>query len=364
MRALWLYVAATALIAAPLPAVVAAAAASPAVSPEAMLAAAARASKTTNFEGVLLYRSGNAMEVMQVVHRYQDHEESEHLLTLTGLPRELIRQGDHLTCILPSDHRLTLQRLPMKSFLTRLNGPILAQISQWYAFKYLDATRVAGRECVGVAVQPRDAYRYGYEVWLDSDNHLPLRVVLRDEDHRVVEQVMFTQIRFPASIPDKAFLPQVPPSPGYKILTQKLPKDAPPASIPAVSQSTADDEHWRFGKLPPGFHVTLHDQRDIPDGVGRVDHMLISDGLSSVSVFAAHMHSSEPGFQGLSHMGSIHAYGRNLDAYHITVVGEAPARTVQMIGDAMMLPADAGTQAAQVQSQVPPTPASAASSLP
>lgn len=358
MRALWLYVAATALVAAPV--VVMAAAVAPTGSPAAMLAAAARASKTTNFEGVLVYRSGNAMGVMQVVHRYKNHEESEHLLTLTGETRELIRQGDHLTCILPSDHRMTLQRPAMKSFLTRLNGPIIAQISQWYAFRYLGATRVAGRDCIGVAVEPKDAYRYGYEVWLDRENHLPLRVILRGEDNHVLEQVMFTQIRFPASIPDKAFLPLVPPSPDYKILTQKLPKDIPPVA----PQSTADDEHWHFSKLPPGFHVTLHDQRDMPDGVGRVDHMLISDGLSSVSVFAAQVQSSESSFQGLSHMGSLHAYGRNLDGYHITVVGEAPARTVEMIGDAMTLPADASTQDAQVQAQAPPAPASAAPSSP
>lgn len=359
MRAPRFYVAVMALIAASMPIAVMAAAAESANSPEAMLAAAARASRTTDFEGVLLYRSGNAMGVMQVVHRYKDHEESEHVLTLTGETRELIRQGDHLTCILPSDRRMTLQRPSMKSFLARLNGPVIAQISQWYAFKYLGATRVAGRDCVGVAVEPKDAYRYGYEVWLDRDNHLPLRVILRGENNRVLEQVMFTQIRFPASIPDKAFLPVVPPSPDYKVLTRRLSRDAPPVALQPITV----DEHWRFSKLPPGFHVLLHDQRDMPDGVGRVEHMLISDGLSSVSVFAAQEQPSEPSFQGLSHMGSLYAYGRNLDGYHITVVGEAPARTVEMIGNAMVLPVDVSTEDAQVQAQVPPpAPASAASS--
>lgn len=299
-------------------------------SPQQALAAAATASRTTNFQGVLLYRSGSTMEVMQVVHRFRNNEESEHLLTLTGDPRELIRQGDRLTCILPKDRRLTLERPAMKSFLTRLDGPVIAQLAQWYQFRDLGVTRVAGRECMGVAVQPRDGYRYGYEVWIDRDNHLPLRVILRGEDAHVLEQVMFTEIEFPAKIPDSAFQPQMPPSPGYKILTQQLPDDGPPPTQHIVS-----DDYWRFGKLPPGFQMTLHDQRDMPDGVGRVDHMLISDGLSSVSVFAARLNASDTGFNGLSRMGAVHAYGRQLDGYQVTVVGEAPSRTVQMIGDAI-----------------------------
>ncbi len=346
MRARWLYAAATALVVAPLSLTVNAAANS-LTSPEAMLAAAAQASKTTNFEGVLVYRSGSAMEVMRVVHRYRNREESERLLTLTGQTRELIRQGDHLTCILPRDHRLVLQRPSMKSFLTRLDGPAIAQLSQWYVFKDLGTDRIAGRDCIGVAVQPRDAYRYGYEIWLDSDRHLPLQVVLRGADRRVLEQVMFTEISFPAKIPDQAFASQVMPSPDYKILTQRLHGDAATATV----QSTAA-ERWHFGKLPPGFRMTLHDQRDMSDGVGHVDHMLVSDGLSSVSVFAAQIHPANPGLQGQSHIGAVHAYGRNLDGYHITVVGEAPARTVQMIGNAIALPATASPEDAQAQPQL------------
>lgn len=354
MRTLWLWAGAVAgLVAGSLPANAADRPAS-ATPPETTLAAAAVASRTTNFEGVLLYRSGSAMEVMRVVHRFENHKESEHLLTLTGETRELIRQGDHLTCILPRDRRLTLERPSMKSFLTRLDGPVIAKLSQWYKFRDLGTTRVAGRECTGVAVEPKDGYRYGYEVWVDGDNHLPLRVILRGEDQQVLEQVMFTEIQFPSNIPDQAFVPDMPPSPGYKVLTQKLPKESPPST-----KAVSDDDLWHFSKLPPGFRMTLHDQRDMPDGVGHVDHMLISDGLSSISVFAARANPSDAGFQGLSRMGAVHAYGRSLDGYHVTVVGEAPSRTVQMIGDAMTMTGDHHTQDAKADSAAPADAASA-----
>lgn len=349
MRGLWACAAASAVIAALFSAT--AAAESPnahgarILSPEAMLAAASNAAKTTNFEGVLLYRSGPAMEVLRVIHRYKNGQESEHLLTLTGASRELIRQGDHLTCILPSNHRLTLQRPTMKNFLTRLDGQAIAHLKRWYSFKHLGAARIAGQDCTGVAVRPQDDYRYGYEVWLDNTNRLPLRVVLRGDKQQVLEQVMFTEISFPKTIPDKAFAPRMKAGSGMKMLTRKLPDDK---SGVVTSPPIGSDASWHFGKLPPGFHVTLRDQREMPDGVGLVDHMLISDGLSSVSVFAARAHPSEPSFNGLSHMGSVHAYGRSLGRYHITVVGEAPARTVRMIGNAMLLPGNADGPATRV----------------
>lgn len=309
----------------------------------ALLERAATAARTTNFEGTLLYRSGNMMEVLHVTHRFKNGEQSEHVVTLTGAPRELLRVGNKLTCILPRDHRLSLRQPPVKNFLAHLQGPALARLAEWYRFVSIDADRVAGRECMGVEVNPKDDYRYGYRMWMDKITGVPLRVALVGADARVLEQVMYTQIAFPGEIPDSAFQPEFKPVEGYHVVQQTL--ASTDAGAPqAVTQR--DSDAWRLSVVPPGFAVTLRDQRHMPDQLGVVDHLMVSDGLSSVSVFAARADAGQPGLVGLSHVGAVHAYGRLLDGYHITVVGEAPARTVKMIGDALEPAVQGATQPA------------------
>src|SRR3546814_19516001 len=61
--------------------------------------------------------------------------------------------------------------------------------------------------------------------------------------------------------------------------------------------------------------------------------MLLSDGLSAISVFTAHRKPRAQAFQGFSQSGALNAYGRVVGSVHITVVGEAPSDTVRLIGE-------------------------------
>ncbi|MGH8445148.1 MAG: MucB/RseB C-terminal domain-containing protein, partial [Solimonas sp.] len=89
----------------------------------------------------------------------------------------------------------------------------------------------------------------------------------------------------------------------------------------------------QFANLPPGYHVTMRDVRPTADGQGVVEHLLLSDGLSAISVFSARRKVPAQAFQGASQIGAMHAYGRIVGQVHITVVGEAPSETVRLIGE-------------------------------
>jgi sigma-E factor negative regulatory protein RseB len=66
-----------------------------------------------------------------------------------------------------------------------------------------------------------------------------------------------------------------------------------------------------------------------------VQHIVLSDGLASVSVFIAKPAGDKDLFEGESQQGSMHAYARRLAGHQITVVGEVPRRTVEMIGSSL-----------------------------
>jgi len=93
-------------------------------------------------------------------------------------------------------------------------------------------------------------------------------------------------------------------------------------------------EQARFSKLPPGFQVVRRRFQASPSGVR--EHIVLSDGLSAVSVYRVLPRTSEavgPGTERMDRMGPMNAYSRRVGKVHITVVGEVPSHTIRMIGD-------------------------------
>jgi len=301
--------------------------------PGALLVKAAEAARTTNYQGVVIYRGDESFEVLRVQHRFKDNSERERMISLTGEPRQLLRIDNRLICILPKGHMMSVERPALKGFLAQLTQDRVQDLKQWYDFKDQGQGRIAGRPCNGVAIAPRDGFRYGYEVWTDQESRLPLKISLTGPRGEVLEQVMFTEVSFPESIPDDAFEAQVDPR-KFSLVTRNLPAlDASPQS-----PIEHDKPQIRLEKLPPGFKIVAHDDRALPDGSGVLEHLTLSDGLSAVSVFSEVQQHEEKVFSGVSHIGPVQAYGRMVGSMHITIVGEVPQQTIRMIGDGLRLP--------------------------
>ena len=303
-----------------------------AADPSDTLIRAADSARNTTYQGVILYRGDEQFDVLKVQHRFKAGSEREHLVALTGEPRQLLRIDNRLICVLPKDHMVSIDRpAGMKNFLAQLKPERLRQLAQWYEFRDQGAGRIAGRDCTGVAVMPRDQFRYGYEIWADKETGLPLKVSMVGQRGEVLEQVMFTEVSFPASIEDEAFEePQVDTS-KFRTIAGNLP------SLDATPSNTGADDRPQvsFEKLPPGYRVVAREQRPLPEGQeGKVEQLMLSDGLSAVSVFSAiEQHSPEKAFRGVSRVGPMEAYGRMVGSYHITIVGEVPSQAIRMIGD-------------------------------
>lgn len=292
----------------------------------------ADAARATNYQGVIVYRARDTLETMKVVHRFQDGVELERVLTQNGEPREIIKQDGRVIGLLPQGRRLTVERPTPKGLFPGLTAERVAQIGQIYKFEDLGAARIAGRNCQGIAVVPRDEFRYGYEIWADQVTGVPLKVNLIGRDKSLIEQMMFTEIDFPARIPDVALQSELDPQ-YFARATQVVPVAAP---LSAASTSTPQGAMGaRFDRLPPGYRVTVRAVRPTADGKGVVEHLVLSDGLSAVSVFSARKEMPGRVFQGVSQMGAVHAYGRMQGTVHITVMGEAPPETLRLIGESL-----------------------------
>lgn len=288
----------------------------------AWLSALSEAARTTNYQGVVIYRDGDMMETMRIVHRFQDGEERERLVSLSGEPREILRRGDRVTSILSAARRVLEDRQDGKGLFPSMSQDTVMSLSRHYEFRELGTARIAGRMCRGIHILPQDGLRYGYEVCADDEHKVPLRVTLMDRRGQVLEQLRFAEVAFPAVIADTA-LESDTDTTGYERVVQ--------APRPAVASPHGA---WVLQQLPPGFRVTARDWRALPGTSGLVEHLLLSDGLSMVSVFSDDRALKRQAL-GLSRMGGVNAYGRRVGRFHVTVIGEVPPETVKQIGDAV-----------------------------
>lgn len=293
---------------------------------QALLARMQRAAETLNYDGTFVYQSGARLESLRIVHRVGRDGVEERLVSLNGVPREVIRTRQEVRCYLPDGHAALIEhrRADAHGFPGLVSGSPGA-FERGYAIALGRDGRVAGREARQVNITPRDGYRYGYQLWADAASGLLLQSDLLDEGGSKVEQYMFTQIAIGRPIPDSALAPQY--------------ATGESARFP-IEESTmlASPGQWEPARLPDGFTLTARVVRQLPGTAQSIEHLVYSDGLAVVSVFIEPLADpDQPAtIDGLSRIGAVHAYGKVTDGHRVTVIGETPAATVAMIGESIV----------------------------
>ncbi len=308
----------------------------PAQAADDWLLSMSQAVRARNYQGVLVYATGGEMRSLRIVHRFQNGREQERLQSLTGEAREVLRDNEIVTCIHPKNQRVMVDRRELQGLFKSVTDLASFELEPYYEIREEPSAQLIERSCRVVVLAPRDAYRYGYRIWADEQTALPLRIELLGPGNTLVEQIMFTQIEYPESIPDKALLPAVDPA---KFEWTRV------GSQDGVILGATTGGQWQVRRLPPGFRLVGHQRRQLPEQRLPTEHLLFSDGLTSVSVFVAPEGEGPSRFKGISQMGAVHAYGRSLDRHHISVVGEVPRATVELIGNALEREATAAAAA-------------------
>lgn len=277
-----------------------------------------------NYEGSLVHMHGGEADILRIVHRVQDGKVAERITAVDGKGREIIRMDEQVTCILPDQMAIhveprdadardqsplqgslpSVETLDEKLYTVRLDGP----------------DTVAGRATQILAVQPMDPYRYGYRLWLDRQTAMPLKIQMREESGDVLEQILFTEIRMPATIPDAALEPSLDIE-GYRLMEG--------AAVPEGEEMPTAD--WRASDLPAGFMLKTVKSKYAPGAAMPTEQLVYSDGLAVVSVFIEAEQTEGGGKDGASSMGAANAYTTSRDGHLITAVGEVPVRTVERI---------------------------------
>jgi len=311
-----------------------------------------------NYNGTLVYRRDDSLSTLRIEHSVINGVERERVVRLNEQGSEISRE--------------------LKGFSLASIPVIRPQMEKVYSFDWGRENRVANIPCRIITARPKDRVRYLQKYCIDTKSGLLLDYMLVGKTHKPVEQFMFTSIQFSHPQEDglelgrsgkarhknqrdnttqddiileslpldvemelKATAPELlgkMPIPEVKVVKAKsttIKLQAAPQRR-QISASQLDDG-WVMEPLPAGFEISQAPPiKPSTDDETPTKHYIITDGLSSLSVFVSPLSSASPqGFvskQGVQlNSGALNVISRKKDNYLITVVGEVPESTLKSV---------------------------------
>ena len=280
---------------------------------------------------------------MHVTRGVDDNGEWESIEALNGEPKKVLTHNNRVVSVYPDRELVTIRHTDKNQSLHPQLPENIDQLERFYSINRLSDDRIANHLTLVVDLLPKDQYRYGYRYWVDKDTGMLLRCDLVAEDEnkekKVVEQMMFTSLDYLVDVPSQSFeLKQ------FERYRQQV------LDEPVVDVTQNIQQRWVVNRLPDGFMLTQSTMRYsqplaaadnrssenlLPESAlsktapPDLLHMVYSDGLASVSVFIEKNQGVEKRLLGVASMGALNAFGRSMDDYFVTVVGEVPVKTVE-----------------------------------
>jgi len=273
------------------------------------------ATQRLSYTGTFVYQNSGRTEASRITRDAAG--DIEKLEVMDGVPREIVRTKDTVRCYLPDSRVVKVDRRTERNFPALLPERITA-LARHYDISLGETRRIAGYDCQAVVLQPKDDLRYGYRLYADVASGMLLRAVTFDASGQSVEEFTFTQLSLGGVKRDMVR----PRHAGREWRVEHA--EAAPARLAG----------WGLAAELPGFHKISELKRRLGDA-RPAGQMVYSDGLAAVSVFIEPLEGRRGAATGLASMGAIHIYTREVANHMITVVGEAPAVSVQRIADAV-----------------------------
>ena len=277
------------------------------------------ATQKLSYTGTFVYQNGPRTETSRITRYVDPSGDIEKLEVLDGMPREIVRTKDTVRCYLPGLRLVKVDRRTERQFPALLPERITA-LARHYDIALGETRRIANFDCQAVVLTPRDNLRYGYHLYADVNSGMLLRAVTVDASGAQIEQFTFTELRIGGVKRDMV-------RSRHAVSPDWREEDA--AAAPARLAG------WGLSSELPGFEKIIELKRRLGESRS-AGQVVYSDGLAAVSIFIESLEGRrDPVRTGLSSMGAIHIYTREVANHMVTVVGEAPASSVQRIANAV-----------------------------
>jgi sigma-E factor negative regulatory protein RseB len=281
-----------------------------------------QASQKLSYSGTFVYRQGERSEASRITRLVDSSGDMEKLEALDGMRREVIRRGDEVRCYLPDSMTVKVDRRSNQLSFPALLPAQLSQLPEQYIVTKEEKARIAGFDCQAIVLKPRDDLRYGYKLWADTHSGMLLKALIFRDKGEPVEEFTFTQLVIGPHFDRERLKPS--------FMAQSRQWRVENA---AVEPANLAETGWTVNAGIPGFQKVVEVRRQLRESQ-RVGQIVYSDGLAAVSVFIEPIEAGrDPVRPGMSSMGAVNIFTRELANHVVTVVGEAPALTVRRIAE-------------------------------
>ena len=278
-----------------------------------------RATEKLSYTGTFVYQQGDRTETSRITRLAGAGGGAEKLEVLDGTPREILRTRDEIRCYLPESRTVKVDRRSDPRAFPALLPEQVDGLAEYYVVTMGEMRRIAGFKCQAIVLTPKDDLRYGYRLWADARSGMLLKAQTFDRDGRTMEQFSFTHLEIGNVSRERLRPPRA--AQGWHVEQ---------ADVAPVDLSRSG---WSVSAELPGFRKIVEIRRMLRDAQP-VAQMVYSDGLAAVSVFIEPMPGgAEAARIGIASMGAVNVYTREVANHLVTVVGEAPAASVQRIGN-------------------------------
>ena len=270
-----------------------------------------------DFQGSFVYLRDGKIEAMRIFHA-GGSPERERLVGLNGARTEIAREGGIVTCV-SGEAPSKLFDTPGARLLPLLPDLRGGSVAKYYTVSIGDEERVAGYRARRVDIIPRDAYRYGYRLWIEDESGMPLRSSVLDASRRTLEEYMFVTL---------------------DIGTRPRDSDLAPSATASIAEAVGETRvqpRWQVSDPPPGFVLTATHRA--ARGDGNSEHLVYTDGLASVSLYVEPHAGTNAADRGLAR-GMLNIVTHDGGGWRIAAIGDVPRPTLErMVGSMRLLSA-------------------------
>lgn len=279
-----------------------------------------------SFTGTFIHRRGDNMSSYLIVHGAQDGVMHERLKSLDGSPREILRDGESVTCIHPEGEGSRWDQVPPLTPLVPADDVNWERLQAWFEYNILTYSRIAGRKAVVVEVRSKFQDRFVRRYGVDLETGLLLKTEIIGPNGRSLELAQFSQVSINPANLDELLKPTI-----------------------EGKQSIFERDHWEKKKsfqgnwrpdwLPGGFE--LRGKMIGDESKAYIEAYTYSDGLSSFSLFREEIGSQFVEMEGRGG-GATVAVSRvikstNGELWGITLVGEIPVETAKRVASSVTM---------------------------
>lgn len=284
------------------------------------------AAQNLSYSGTFVYRNGAQSETSRIVHVAVDGKQKERLEVLDGSPREMIRENDEVKCYLPESRLMIVEQRSTRRAFPALLPASLAGLGEYYQIRKSGGVRIAGYDSQIVRLEPRDAWRYGHQFWVDRESGLLLKAEMFDGRGEPLESLAFTELRIG------------PPATSDVTKSRQADSAGAPWQVrQAKTREMKEPALWQFRSELPGFRRQAAMQRSIynSDGSERAAlHWVYSDGLAALSVFISPLAGRDASAEdGVQASGGMSVVKRIVDGHLVVVMGDVPPASAKYFAD-------------------------------